>query len=498
MMKCLSYSRSRGGKGIVTVAIPALIFMLATGHAQAQKNHWKPLTDLPFPGGYPEGEASQRLYDELDFQRAVQVYLWALPAMNIDAMRQGSEASFGAGNHILPVWKDRLNTKTRVTTPNSDVVYAMSYLDLKNGPVVVEVPPKLQGMFCTFWHRPLCDVGYVGPDKGKGGTYLLLPPDYKGDKPEGYFTFTSETYRVFLFWRGFLVDGKTEPAVELVEQTRIYPLGNKDSAPAMIFPNASKKKANMLVTQDISYFNNLKQFVDYEPVDREDFAMRGMMATLGIVKGQPFNPDARLKEILNRAADVGWKMATVQRYERRMPGTKRYADRQFDEPFVGGSEVFEGDTFLNLDARTAFFRFAYSSSPGMVANFIGRGSKYPLTFKDAEGNFLMGQHTYKLRLPKGIPAENFWAVTAYDAESAAGVDKPDQPIPSINSQEELKWNADKSIDLYFGPNKPEGVAESNFIGTNRGKGFFVIIRLYSPGKEYFDKTWKPDDLVKLD
>ena len=221
-----------------------LAFVCATGiisglQAGTSKDHWQNLAELQFPGGYPTAESSARLFDELDFQRAVQVYLWALPAMNIDAMRQGSEAAFGAGNHILPVWKDRLNTKTRVTTPNSDVVYAMSYLDLKDGPVVVEVPPKLQGMFDDFWHRPIADVGFVGPDKGEGGKYLLLPPGYQGDEPEGFFTFRSPTYRVFLFWRGFLVDGKTGDAVKLIEQTRVYPLGKKDSAPAMVFPNAS-------------------------------------------------------------------------------------------------------------------------------------------------------------------------------------------------------------------------------------------------------------------
>ena len=265
----------------------------------------------------------------------------------------------------------------------------------------------------------------------------------------------------------------------------------------MVFPNASAKPANMLVTQDISYFQNLKEFIDYEPVDREDFAMRGMMATLGVIKGEPFSPDARMQNILNRAADVAWKMASVQRFERRIPGTRRYEDRRFDEGFIGGSELFEGDTYLNFDSRTAFFRFAYSSSPGMVVDMVGKGSKYPLTFKDADGNFLMGENSYKLRLPKGIPAENFWAATLYNAATAAGVDKPGQLIPSVNSQQNLVYNDDGSLDLYFGPELPPGAPESNYIGTNPGEGFFVIIRLYSPGRAYFDKSWKPDDVVKL-
>jgi len=336
-----------------------------------------------------------------------------------------------------------------------------------------------------------------GPDDFERSKYLLLPPDYEGEKPDGHFTFKSPTYRVFLFWRGFLVDGKTDQAVKLIEQTRVYPLGKKDAAQAMVFPNASKKESNMLVTQDISYFEQLKAFIDYEPVDREDFAMRGMMATLGIVKGQPFAPEERMTAILNRAADVAWKIATVQRYERRIPGTKRYKDRQYDEGFIGGSEVFEGDTYLNFDARTSFFRFAYSSSPAMVLNIAGKGSKYPLTFKDADGDFLMGEKNYRLHLPKGIPAENFWAVTLYTAATAAGVDKPDQPIASINSMSKPKYNRDGSIDLYFGPKQRSDFPATNYIGTNPQEGFFVIIRLYSPGKAYFDKSWKPDDVVKI-
>jgi hypothetical protein len=239
-------------------------------------------------------------------------------------------------------------------------------------------------MLDDFWHRPICDVGFVGLDKGQGGKYLLLPPDFEDETPKGYFRFTNPTYRVFLFWRGFLVDGKTDEAVQFIERTRIYPLDWEESAPAMIFPNASEKPAHMLVTHDISYFEALKDFVDYEPVDREDFTIRGMLSTLGIIKGEPFNPDERMRGILDRAANVTWKIATVQRYERRIPHTRRYPDRQYDEGFIRGSELFESSTYLNFDSRTAFFRFAFSSSPAMVVDMVGKGSKYPLTFKDAD------------------------------------------------------------------------------------------------------------------
>lgn len=166
----------------------------------AQNRWWDELANLPFPENYPTKHSSQVLLDELIFQRAVQVYLWALPAMNMYGMKEGSEKIFGKGYNVLPVFKQRLNAKTLVTTPNSDVIYAMGYLDLKeDGPLVIEVPPKLQGLLDDFWQRPLSDVGFAGPDKGQGGKYLILPPDYKCEEPKGYFTFQSRTYDVFVF-----------------------------------------------------------------------------------------------------------------------------------------------------------------------------------------------------------------------------------------------------------------------------------------------------------
>ena len=181
--------------------------VLSTMPAFAQNAWWNELANLPFPENYPTKHSSQVLLDELTFQRAVQVYLWALPAMNMYGMKEGSEKIFGKSYSVLPVFKQRLNAKTLVTTPNSDVIYAMGYLDLKeDGPLVIEVPPKLQGLLDDFWQRPLCDVGFAGPDKGQGGNYLILPPDYKGEEPKGYFTFRSRTYGVFVFWRAFYQD----------------------------------------------------------------------------------------------------------------------------------------------------------------------------------------------------------------------------------------------------------------------------------------------------
>ena len=180
----------------------ALLGVLVTGglatQALAQETGFDKLADLPFAEGRPTKETAQTLRDELLFQRATQTYLWALPLINTLGMQVGSEKTFGAGYNVLPIWKKRLDAKTQVTTPNSDVLYAMSYVDLgKDGPLVMEAPPGLQGILLDYWQRPIPvdggkfagDVGLAGPDAGKGGKFLLLPPDYKGTVPEGYFVY---------------------------------------------------------------------------------------------------------------------------------------------------------------------------------------------------------------------------------------------------------------------------------------------------------------------
>ena len=202
------------------------------------------LSNLPFKDNYPTPDTSARLYDELQFQRACQVYLWALPAMNMVAMRDGQAAAFGAGNNVLPITKGRLNARTIISTGNPDVIYALAFVDLKDGPLVLDAPPQMQGLLDDFWHRPLTDIGAAGPDQGKGGKFLLLPPGYAGEIPDGYHVMKSPTYGVFVFLRGNLVNGRTEAGVKLMEQSRIYPLAQKDNPPAMKFPNMSATPAD--------------------------------------------------------------------------------------------------------------------------------------------------------------------------------------------------------------------------------------------------------------
>ena len=468
------------------------------GQAFGQNMHWDELRSLPFRENYPTKESTERLYDEMLFHRSTQVLQWSLPAMTLWAMKRGSEKQFGEGSHVFPIWKDRLTSDTLVSTPNCDVIYGMGYLDLKkDGPTVIEVPPKLQGMLDDFWHRPLCDVGFVGPDKGEGGKYLILPPGYKGEIPEGYFAFTSRTYNVFVFWRAFRdKDGDTTQAVALMEKTRIYPLSKQDNPPEMVFPNGTGKPADMLYPKDYRYFEGLADFVNNETVDAEDGSMRGLMASLGIEKGKPFKPDARMKEILTAGAEVGMKMCHALRFGDKLKGTKYWPDRQWNNVLNVPNVEFQRDSYTDVDAKVGMFIIGYSISPAMVLNLVGKGSKYPFAYRDADGDFLLGSRAYKLHLPANVPAGNFWSVTLYDVSNASGL-KNEQPFPSVGSLDKLKYNDDGSVDLYFAPELPKGAPQSNWRRTVPGKGWFVLLRLYSPSKEFFDGSWRPGDFEKI-
>ena len=492
---------------------------MATTTTPARKpTHWDEMSNLPFVENRPTEETEQALRDELLFQRATQTYLWALPLINTLGMKNGSEKIFGAGYNVLPIWKKRLDAKTLVTTPNSDVLYAMSYVDLsKDGPLVLEAPPMLQGILLDFWQRPIPvdggkfagDVGLPGPDGGKGGKFLLLPPGYKGEVPEGYFVYRSGTNNVFVFLRGFYQDPKNlTPAVGHLEQTEIYPLNGKASAKPMRFPDASGVRANMLPISDGSAFDHLKRLVDTEETNLAGSDSLGMLAAIGIVKDQPFNPDAHRREILDRAAKTAYKMSRVIGFEEVLNAGSLlvYADRHWLNPLDNAtppnphtamdlSWTNAAGGYLCLDARIWFFTNYYSISPGMLSKTPGKGAAYLIAFNDGAGAPFLGGNNYRLNLPSNIPAANFWSVTLYEAENASGLANG-QPFPSLGSRDEPVQNADGSTDLYLGPKAPQG-KQANWLATVPGKGYFVILRLYGPTEAAINNSWKPGDLEKV-
>src|ERR1700744_704991 len=266
----------------------------------------------------PQAEAEKRV-DDFYYKQAVQAYIMLLPVLNIVAIRDGAEATFGAGYNVLPIWKKRMDSRTWIPTPNGDVIYSMSYLDLKkDGPLVVDAPPNVIGMFTHFFQNTITDVGAIGPDRARGGLYLLLPPGYTGEIPKGYFAFESKTYNVFLFFRTIMKAGENgpdpAPAVALAERTRVYPLWTmeKDVKP-MVFPDGSGKRIDMMYPVDNSYWTKLKGLVDYEPDSAFDPVTGGLLANIGIVKGRPFAPTEKQQALRKKAVETAPKMILATR-----------------------------------------------------------------------------------------------------------------------------------------------------------------------------------------
>ncbi len=485
---------------IQSIFILFLVILIST---QARGQDIPPLMKQINDGNWLPRNEAEELRDELYYQRAIHAYMTMQSALNVIGMRDGSEKKFGAGYNVLPIWKDRMDSRTWVPTPNADVIYSMSYLDLKEtGPLVVKAPANVIGMFTDFFQRTITDVGAIGPDRARGGLYLLLPPGYDGHVPDSYYAFESPTYNVFLFFRTVMAkgDGKPDPApaVANAETTRVYPLWEEEKKiKPMEFPNASGVRVNMMYPTDFSYWTKLKKFVDYEPIAAIDPELRGVLASIGIVKDQPFEPNKRQRQLLEKAVRVAPKMILAMRQLGREDGRNLYyKDRQYENAWGAGTAEWMQQTYLDLNQRAGFFQYAFSSAPAMVVRTTGAGSKYPYTIRDKDGNFLNGSSTYRLRLPSGLPASLFWAVTAYNITDGT-MPETDQLLPSTNGYYDLPKNSDGSIEIWFGPEQPSNLADTAFIKTIPGRNFLVAVRLYGTEDGFYDQTWKPDDLVKV-
>lgn len=450
------------------------------------------LGTLKFFDGLPDKETTQEVYNNLDFQRGVAAFLNALPAAGLHATRKGF-GTFGPANQTVIMFESLMDSKSLVLTANSETIYNLVWLDSKNGPLVIEVPPNVLGMMDDFWQRPVVDIGRVGPDKGKGGKYLLVPPGYEGEVPQGYFEVRSPTFGNFFFFRGFLVDGDTKPALDAVRKhARVYPLAQSANPPTMKFVDASGKAFNTIHSSDYSFFEEVNEVVQEEPVDAMDAETLGLLASIGIQKGKPFAPDARMKKVLTEAAAVGNATARAISYSPRDARYRLYPNSGWVNPFISGYEFLDNGA-RNLDARTFYYFLALGISPAQSIQMVGAGSQYAVAFGEANGDPFDGAKTYKLHLPPNVPAKDFWSLVLYDLQTRSML-QTDMRFPSISSQKKgVVVNPDTSVDVYFGPKAPEGKA-SNWVQTIPGKGWFTILRLYGPLQSWFDKTWKPGEI----
>jgi hypothetical protein len=452
---------------------------------------------LNFFDGMPDRATVEKAYDNLDFLRGVEVFLNAMPGASVFAYRQGARGS-GFGNGEIGIMENLMDSRSLFLTPNTETVYALAWLDLKDGPLVVESPPNVLGIVDDFWFRYVADLGNAGPDRGKGGKFLFLPPGYEGDVPEGYFVFRSSTFGNLIFWRGFLVNGDTKPAVaNFKKNTRIYPLAKAGNPPEQQFVNLSGRDFNTIHANNFRFYEEINQLVQEEPGEAIDPDFRGLLAAIGIEKGKPFGPDARMKRILTDAAAVANATARSILFANRDKEFFLYPNSYWEVGFLGGSHEFLRDGARYLDARTRMFYYATGITPAMARKMVGVGSQYAISFRDSQGNYFNGGQTYRLNIPANPPVKDFWSIVVYDGQTRSML-QTDQQFPSLGSQKSgVVKNADGSVDVYFGPKAPPG-KEGNWIQTVPGKSWNVILRLYGPLDPWFDKTWRPGDIELVD
>jgi hypothetical protein len=453
---------------------------------------------LTFERGYPTAETTKKLFDEMDYQRAVQAYLWAYPAVSFESIRVAAKETYGADYLDIGIADKFVDPKSIYLTANDTTIYAFANIDLgKAGPVVVDIPPgAIVGLIDDFWQRSASDVGLPGPHGDKGGKFLLVPPGYKGQLPaQGYEVRQATMNNYNIMVRGIVtnLDSDVPNAVERVRKVRVYPLSEAANPKPNKFASISGMVVNTLPPAGLEFWARLSAFINNNPVQERDRFFMAMLKPLGIEKGKPFQPDERQRGILEEAARIGDAMGRTMLFdaEHRFSGANAIRGTNWNWVLLV-NPTQETASYSQLDERLHYTYGAIYTSPGIGVMKAGPGSNYIQAFKDKDGNRLDGGKSYRLRVPPDVPAAAFWSVTLYDTAIRSMIPNP-RNDSALSSYDKLKANDDRSIDLYFGPKAPPG-AESNWIETVPGKGFYPMVRFYSPKEGLFDGTWKLPDV----
>lgn len=503
------------------------------------------LGTLAFKDGAPSKETVAKVYDYLDLIHGVEAFVNAYQGASVASIFRGMEAA-GIPNNTALIFSELMDAKSLFLTANADTIYFWVNLDVSKGPIVVETPPLSLGVVDDMWFQWVTDFGLPGPDRGTGGKYLFVPPDYKGELPGGgYYVQQMRTTRATMLGRSFLEKNDPKPVVAEIKRTlKIYPylpggygtsIGSALEGKATLarapdhkldwaflrpeepakFIEGTGKVMSTIPPNDFSYFEMINDLVQKEPVGALDPEIMGSLAAIGIVKGKPFNPDARMKKILTDAAAIGTAAGrTLDWNARPAEGFFYYPNSAWTEPLFVGGYNFEtpppevsatGTIKVNpptgartLNARTSFFFVATFVTPAMSMRLTDIGSQYLAAFADASGEYFDGGKTYKVMLPKDIPAGKFWSFTVYDNQTRSMLDTP-QRYPRAGSQSypspAAEPDADGSTTVYFSSSQPAGVKQGNWIQTDPKKGWFTILRLYSPLEPFFTKAWRPSEIA---
>lgn len=430
-------------------------------------------------------------------RRAVEAMIWGMPAVNADLMVQEMLAKTKARQNDILFWSRPGDWKNQTLTPNPDSIYFMCFWNLKDGPIVIEVPPAVGGSFAgnivDAWQMPLEDVGPDGADQGKGGKYAILPPGYKGSVPQGYIVLHSDTYTGFALLRSNLAshgDADIAKSVAYGKRARVYRLAQAANPPPTNFVDAADSMFDSTIRFDASFYRNLDRIVQTEPWLQRDRAMIDPLKTLGIEKGKPYQPKS--EEALNAAANEA-HVIMERRYDEGFPiinpGIRWFPAATPEMAKASGSGYADPDSYP-VDIRGVSYTLGFTG-----IKRLGTAQFYLMANKDKDGNGFDGNATYRLTVPANAPVKQYWSATVYDRETHALVrNMARASVASISAG--VQKNADGSVDVFFGPKAPAG-KEANWVPTDPARRFELLFRLYQPQKPLFDKTWKLPDVEKV-
>lgn len=492
------------------------------------------LGTLEFRDGAPSDTTASLLYDHLDFIHAVEAFLGSLRGASIAAVRRG-HLSVGVEDNAFLLFSELMDSTSLFLTANCDTIYFWGFIDVSEHPMVIDVPSVeapsgILGTIDDMWFRWITDVGLPGPDRGQGGRYLIVGPGYDGPLPDsGYHIFHSRTTKATLIGRAFMVDNDpTVPVAAIREGVRVHPyipgahgtavssfldgrspLGASAPIGETRFVEASGMPVNTIFPNDFGFWELVDSLVQQEPPEAGDPELLGLLASVGIVHGQPFAPDTRMRKILEDAVVVGNATARTLTFAARPEeGFEFYPGSRWQSAlFVGGYQFLDpppditprgvvaapSDGARKVNSATNFFYMATGITPAMCMRLTGIGSQYLFAMRGSDGEYLDGGRSYRLTLPPGVPESRFWSVLLYDNQTRSML-QTDQHLPRLGSQSgTVQTNPDGSTDLYFGPTAPEG-KEDNWLQTVPGKGWWTILRFYNPLQSFFDKSWQPSEI----
>ncbi len=488
--------------------VSLLALTLLSVPAQAQPVTTR-LGVLEVDHGLPAPATRRKLYDELDFQRAVQGVIWAEPAIN-NSLFQRAMVSAGVPNLGAMVYDRRMHPGQETLTPNQSVIYLYDTINLAHtGPVVHIVPEApINAGFFDMWMRPVLDFGTVGPNEGRGDRIVILPPGYTGEVPEGYLVARPKTNQIFSITRLSIKEGMTEEkALGLYRQVQTYRLADAASSKPKTLvlmgdPARGGKPFRMNRPEGLAYWQMVHKLIDSETVEDRDRIMLGSLAPIGIERGKPFAPDARMQKILIDAEQVGKLMMVNEAFSpRTVPdgvAKELYVGTQWENIQLLPSMTQEGPNSTYVAGRMIGFYQANGAQFAWDPKDYppGFGQKYAAAYKDKAGDWLKGENTYRLRVAANVPVADFWALTVYDVETRALIEAPQHRAEINPNVNKLRMNADGSVDLHFGPKAPAGY-EENWVQTVPGRAWFPYFRWYGPTQAYYDKSWALPDIERV-